>query len=150
LALVRVVAFAAGGAAAWLLIRAVGPASWHEPLICFLVGGLAALLLFRFWMMALASMTGSLCMVYFGLWLGDRLSKWDAVSLTTQHPELFNWGCAGIALAGFLLQFLVERRRARLAREREEEERYANWGRNRGTDSRYWWQRNRQPYRRAG
>jgi MFS family permease len=150
LALVRVVAFAAGGAAAWLLVRALGPATWHEPLVCFLVGGLVALLLFRLWMMVLASLAGSLFMLYFGLWLGERLSKWDAVALTTQHTELFNWGCGGLALAGFLIQFFLERRRARKAREYEEEELYADRGRKKGNDSRHWWQRSRQTYRRAG
>jgi len=150
LALVRVVAFAAGGVAAWLLIRSLGPASWQEPLICVLVGGLVALMLFRFWMMLLASMAGSLFMLYFGLWLGDRLGKWDAVALTTQHVELFNWGCGGLALAGFLIQFFLERRRARRAREYEEDELYADQLRRKVTDPRRWWQRNRQTYRRAG
>jgi hypothetical protein len=151
LALVRVVGFSAGGMAAWLLVRALGPASWHEPLVCFLIGGLVALLLFRIWMMILASLAGSLVMVYFGLWLGDRLAKWDAIALTTQHAEMFNWGCAGLGLAGFLIQFLLERRRARKAREYEEEQDlYVDRGRRRGNESRRWWQRGRQVYRRAG
>jgi hypothetical protein len=150
LALVRVVAFAAGGVAAWLLVRTVGPASWHEPLVCFLVGGLVALVLFRIWMMVLASLAGSLVMLYSGLWLGDRLGKWDTVALTTPHADLFNWGCAGLALVGFLIQFFLERRRARRAREYEEEELYADRLRKKGHDTRRWWQRGRQTYRRAG
>src|SRR2546429_98558 len=40
LALVRFLAFAAGGAAACLVAHAVAPA-WNEPVICFLAGGLA-------------------------------------------------------------------------------------------------------------
>jgi hypothetical protein len=152
LALVRVVAFAAGGVAAWLLVRALAPATWQEPLVCFLVGGLVGLLLFRVWMMVLAGLWGSLLMIYFGLWLGDRLEKWDAVALTTNHAELFNWGCAGLALGGFLLQFFLERRRARLARAAalEEEEQLADRGRRKFQESRRWWQRGRQMYRRAG
>src|SRR5262245_29579046 len=54
LSLVRVVAFTAGGAALWLGVRAFAPA-WNEPLVCFLVGGLVGVLLFRLWTMALTS-----------------------------------------------------------------------------------------------
>jgi hypothetical protein len=150
LALVRVVAFAAGGVAVWLLVRTVGPASWHEPVVCFLVGGLAALVLFRLWMMVLTGLAGGVVMLYFGLWLGDRLGKWDAVGLTTEHTDLFNWGCGGLAVAGFVIQFLLERRRVRRAREFEEEQAFANQLRTKLPDTRRWWQRARHVYRRAG
>jgi len=46
LALVRVIAFAAGGIAAVYGVRLLPPAPWQEPLICFLGGGLLGLLLF--------------------------------------------------------------------------------------------------------
>jgi hypothetical protein len=67
LALVRVVAFAAGGMAAWMAVQALAPPSWHEPLVCFLVGGLVGLFLFRVWTMMLTSFMGALWMGYFGL-----------------------------------------------------------------------------------
>src|SRR5579871_3905161 len=51
LALVRVVAFAAGGMACAFLVRAMAPPAWDEPLISFLVGGLLGILLFRLWTM---------------------------------------------------------------------------------------------------
>src|SRR5205085_3044818 len=64
LALVRVVAFAAGGAAAWLAVHTFAPPAWDEPLVCFIVGGLAGLLLFRVWTMVLTSFAGTLLMSY--------------------------------------------------------------------------------------
>ena len=48
LSLVRVVAFAAGGAAGWLIVHALAP-QWNDPLVCFLGGGILGLLLYRLW-----------------------------------------------------------------------------------------------------
>src|SRR5260370_4144102 len=59
LALVRLIAFGAGGLGGMLLVQAVYP-SLHQPLVSFLVSGLLCLLLFRPCMMALTSFAGSL------------------------------------------------------------------------------------------
>src|SRR5262245_16255718 len=72
LALVRVVVFAAGGVAGWALVHAVFPA-WESPLVCFLVGGLIGILLFRVWTMALTSAAGTMIMAYSGLCLANSL-----------------------------------------------------------------------------
>src|SRR6266568_2508017 len=63
LALVRVVAFGAGGCAGVLILHELAPASSHA-LVVFLVAGLIGLFLFRFWMMALTSLSGTLLMAY--------------------------------------------------------------------------------------
>jgi hypothetical protein len=116
LALVRVLAFAAGGAAAWLALHSLIPAPWNEPLICFLAGGLVGLLLFRLWTMILTSFGGSLLMVFSGLCLGDRLGKLDAVGWTDNQGALLTWMCVGLGLLGVIMQFLLER--GRIQRER--------------------------------
>lgn len=123
LSLVRVLAFAASGLAAWLVVRQVAP-GWDDlqgQIICVLSGGLAGLLLFRFWMMALTSLTGTLLMVYAGLCLADQLGKLDAAAWCEQNSVLVNVGCGAVALLGFLLQFYLDRRRRRRRHEDEEE-----------------------------
>src|SRR5207244_2392923 len=92
LALVRVVAFAAGGFATWSLLHAFLP-GWDEPLVCFLLGGLTALLLFRAWTMALSSLIGTLLMAYSGLCLAYRIGNVDVVALAQNRTVLLNWVC---------------------------------------------------------
>jgi hypothetical protein len=150
LALVRLVAFAAGGVAAWLGVHALGPASWQEPLVCFLAGGLVGLLLFRVWTMILTSFGGAVLMTYFGLWFADQVGKLDAVAVANQRAALLNWVCAGTCVVGFVAQVLVDRRRVRRLREERDfhlsERALKKW-----YDQRRWWRWGRRlPYRRAG
>lgn len=143
LSLVRVVAFVAGGAALWLGIRALGPA-WNEPLVCFLVGGLTGVLLFRLWTMALTSFVGTIIMTYFGLSLAERLAKLDALALVETRTVLVNWVIAGTALLGLGLQLLLDRLRRRRSRRVEADdltEEYEELRRPRAA---------RRHYRRAG
>ena len=121
LTLVRLVAYAAGGFAAWMLVHAFAPL-WDQPLLCFLAGGLVGLLLFRFWTMALTSFVGTLFLSYSGLCLADKLDQLDAVAWATDHGRLLNWLCGVVALVGFTAQFFLERRRLRRLRESESEE----------------------------
>ncbi len=121
LALVRLLAFGAGGAAAWLAARALLPAGWDEPLLSFLVGGLAGLLLFRIWTMALTSCAGTLLIAYFGLCLADSLGKLDAAATAQEKAVLINWLCAGVAVVGWVFQFLLDRIRIRAERRRLQE-----------------------------
>jgi MFS family permease len=114
LALARVVAFVAGGIACWVTIQTVAP-TWHDPLICFLAGGLVGLLMFRIWTMALTSFAGAMLLVYSCLSLADRLGKLDAVGFAEQQVVLLNWLCGGMTTVGLLVQFLLERRRAKAA-----------------------------------
>jgi hypothetical protein len=144
LAIVRILAFGAGGIAAWLAVQALAP-NWEAPLVAFLAGGLLGVLLFRVWMMALTSLAGTLLMAYSGLCLADSLGKLDAVAVMDRFAGLLNGACAGVALFGLLVQFVLDRRRIRKQRERE----YDLRG-DRGYQQRSSWGFKQQPYRRAG
>jgi hypothetical protein len=121
LALSRVLVFAGGGLACWLAVHAAAP-SWDQPLIVFLAGGLLALLLFRFWTMFLTSLAGTLLMAYSGLCLAGQLGKLDVVAWTGKNAAWLSWACLGVAAVGWLVQFLLERRRAERLRKRREQE----------------------------
>jgi hypothetical protein len=110
LAMVRVVAFVAGGTAAWIAVHALLPA-WHEPLVCFVVGGLAGVLLFRVWTMVLTSSAGTVLMAYSGLCLAQNLGNVDAVAVAEKQTTLLNCACGGIALLGLMVQYYFSRAR---------------------------------------
>jgi hypothetical protein len=118
LALMRVLAFAAGGVAALWLARTVAP-SYDEPLVFFLLGGLAGVLLIKVWITALSSLAGTLLAAYSSLCLIERLGKFDAVAWTTQNGALLNWAVFAFAGLGTLTQLLMHRRRLRQAAEKE-------------------------------
>jgi hypothetical protein len=118
--LVRALAFAAGGLACWLAVHAVAP-TWNEPLLCFLIGGLVGLLLFRLWTMALTSLAGTLLMGYSSLCLLDHFAVLDAPTWAGQRTALLNGVCGLAASLGLLLQFFLSRRKKHDA-EREMEE----------------------------
>jgi hypothetical protein len=110
LSLVRMVAFAAGGAAAVMLLRSFAP-TIAEPLAAFLVGGLIALLLFRLWTMLLTSAAGSLLIAYSGLCLAQRFGTLDVVTLADAQAPILNIACGILAFVGLIVQCLVDRRR---------------------------------------
>jgi hypothetical protein len=145
LALVRMVVFAAGGVAGWLLVRMVFPA-WEEPLVCLLAGGLIGILLFRVWTMALTSGIGTVLMAYSSLCLADSVGKVDAVCLAEEQATVLNLACAGVAVLGFLIQFFLDRRRGREGPRRASRPR---GGPFREEGSRSWFD-GIQFYRRAG
>ena len=119
LALVRLVAFAAGGAVACLILQKLAPSAGLEPMIPFLLGGLLALYYFRLWTMTMTSFAGTVVTGYFGLCLADHFGKLQAVTLAQEKAEMLNLACAIGTLFGLLAQFLVERRRARFKQWRE-------------------------------
>jgi hypothetical protein len=148
LALVRLLAFVAGGLAACLAIRTFAP-GWDEPLVYFLSGGLVGVLLFRLWTMALTSMAGSVLMAYSGLLLLDRLDKLDALALAERSPALLSWACFGTALVGLVIQFLIDRWWIRRERWCEEFGYYpSRYEREQILRFRPWW--SWRTYRRAG
>jgi hypothetical protein len=110
LALVRVVAFGAGGCAGILILHELSPTSSHA-LVVFLVAGLIGLFLFRFWIMALTSYSGVLLMAYAGLSIVQRSGSFDAVAWSETNGGLVNWACGLATLAGIAIQFLLDRRR---------------------------------------
>jgi hypothetical protein len=73
----------------------------------------------RFWLLILASLTGTLLMGYSLLWMLDTTGKIDAVDFATRKPVLINWACAGVTLLGLLIQVGIMRR---LRRKRDEED----------------------------
>jgi hypothetical protein len=123
LALIRLVVFAATGGALAILAHHFAPPSVDEPLGWFLFGGLVGLLLFRFWTMVLTSVSGATLAGYSLLFLLDTAGSINAVSLTESKATMLNAACLGFAAAGVVLQILIERRRARLQRIRDEFER---------------------------
>jgi hypothetical protein len=110
LSLVRLLAFAAGGLAGLLAIQALGPA-WNQHLVVFVACGLVGLLLFRLWMMALTSFTGTLLMASAALALMNRSGKIDAVAWTEQGTVMVNWLCGLVSGLGLIVQYLLDRRR---------------------------------------
>jgi hypothetical protein len=115
LSLARMVVFLTGGFLTWLTLQSMIPAlsdPWPVP---FLTGGLVSLLLFRLWTMALTSFAGSLLILYGGLSLADRLLQVNVVELAQQRPHTLNSVLASGALVGFLLQFILDRRRTKKA-----------------------------------
>jgi MFS family permease len=113
LALVRLLAFLAGGLAGLLAAQAL--LSSFDPSLCFLIAGLLSLFLFRLSMMALTSLTGATLIGYAVLCLFDRYSNLDVVSWSGRATVLLNWICGLIALLGFGLQYFFDRRRLRRA-----------------------------------
>lgn len=124
LSLVHAVIFAAGGITLWVLVHAVTPV-WADPVVCVVAGGLVGMLLFRFWTMLLTSFSGALLMGYSGLLLVDRLGKMNASEWAAKHAAVLDWSIAGIALAGWVIQVLMEGRRLRKQRAKEAAEREA-------------------------
>ncbi len=115
LSLARVFAFAIAGCTALVTVQSLVP-SWDQPLVSFTTGGLLGVLLFRLWVMAVTSVSGTLLVVYSGLCLAERLAKLDAVGFAEKHVKLLNWLCGGAAVLGLLAQLLLNRRQAAGAR----------------------------------
>jgi hypothetical protein len=121
LALSRVVLFIAGGAACVALAHAAAP-SFDEPAVCFLVGGLLGVLLYKVWVSALSSLAGTLLIAYSILGLLHQLALCNAVAWADGQTPVLNWACGAFAVLGLLTQFLLERRRLRRQREKAEAE----------------------------
>ena len=146
LALVRVIAFGAGGVAATVAMHALAP-PWQQPLIAFLAGGLVGLLLFRVWMMVLTSAAGTLLMAYSGLCLVKTSGKLDVVALAEKQTTLISSICAGVAVLGLVVQLLLDRSRKP---KKKPTPKPAPVLAPAPPPPRPWWSRIEQLYRRAG
>jgi hypothetical protein len=124
LALARVILFVAGGAACIWLARTVAP-SWDEPALCFLIGGLLGVLLYKVWVTALSSLAGALLTAYSILGLLSHLGVDGLATWADQQAPLLNWICAASAVLGLLTQLLMERRRLRRIRQKAADEKEA-------------------------
>ena len=109
LSLARLTLFLAGGVAMLLLLRAVGLA-WNE-FVCFVVGGLAGVLLYRLWIMIVSSLVGALLSSYAFLGLLDHFGRLDSVAWVKRNGPLLDWGLAACIVLGVVFQFALERRR---------------------------------------
>jgi hypothetical protein len=118
LALVRVITFVAGGILAVYLVHFVLP-TMNQQVVCFLIGGLVGLLLFRWFFMASTSFAGSILVVYPTLALLHYREIIDAVTWSDENSLLLTITCVVATLVGFAFQFLIERRRQRKQRESE-------------------------------
>lgn len=108
LALVRVLAFLAGGLAGLWALQIMVP-NLTQSLICFLLCGILGLLLFRVWMMGLTGLAGTLLITYAGLSLLDRAGSMDAVAWSGARTVMLNWVCGSVAGLGVLMQYLLDR-----------------------------------------
>jgi hypothetical protein len=110
LAVIRLVAFAAGGITFLALAQALGPPG-DNATIYFLAGGLMGIVLFRLWVMALTSLGGSILVAYSGLCLADSLGSINAPNWATYNVTMLNWLCGGGAAIGLALQLYLNRRK---------------------------------------
>jgi hypothetical protein len=109
LALARIGLFLAGGLATLLLLRVIGW-GWNE-FVCFVVGGLVGVLLYRLWIMVVSSLVGTLLASYAILGLLDCFGRLDSVSWAQRNGPLVNWGLLACVTLGAVIQFALERRR---------------------------------------
>jgi len=147
LALVRVLAFLAGGMVGLLIVQSLFP-NWGQPLIGFLICGLLGLALFRLWMMALTSLSGSVVMGYAILCLLNQTGRVNAISFSEGKYVLLNWLCGFVAVAGFGFQLWYNRGGG----QKEKEKKGSSGGKE--DDSAFWilplWGLRRKAARKAG
>jgi hypothetical protein len=117
--LMRVLAFAAGGLAMWLIVHGLAP-TWNQPLVCVLAGGLMGALLFRFWIITLTSFGGTLLLTYSTLCLIESPGSFTPAEWADQNAVLLNLVAGGLTLLGLMTQVFLERMRARQTKERKE------------------------------
>jgi len=120
LELARLFAFAAGGTAVWLAAGALFPSA-QETGVFFLVGGLAGILFYRLWTMALTSFVGTLVGGHAGLVLVATLTDFDSVEWAGRNPVGLSVGVGLVSLLGLAAQGAQVRRRT--IREDEEQAR---------------------------
>jgi hypothetical protein len=120
LALLRLIAFGAGGLTGLIVVQAAAP-SLDQPLVVFIVSGLVSLILFRWFLMALTSVAGAVLLCHVGLALIHQFGTFDAAIWAEQSVALGSWICLLAALMGFVLQFLMHRRATRRRDDEEEE-----------------------------
>jgi MFS family permease len=123
LALVRVLAFLAGGMVGLLAAQAIFP-SFDQP-ICFLVFGLVSLFLFRLSMMVLTSLAGTILISYATLSLLNHYTTLDAVSWAGQSTLLLNGMVGFVTLLGFGFQLFFDNRRAK--RNEDKAKDFSSW-----------------------
>lgn len=131
LELARLFAFAAGGTATWLAAAALFPNA-QELGVFFLCGGLAGLLFYRLWTMAVTSLLGTLLGGHAGLVLAESLTPFDAVAWADRNPVALSVAVGLVGLIGLAVQGAQARRR------NDDDEEYTQ------AERRRWWRRRRR------
>ena len=108
LELARVLAFVAGGIAAWIAVQSVLPAA-REMWAVFLCGGLLGLLLYRLWTMLLTSSAGALLTLYAAALLGELIFETDSVTIAKNNTAALNATVLVLAFAGVIIQHVIAR-----------------------------------------
>ncbi|HJZ91876.1 MAG TPA: hypothetical protein VKE40_13465 [Gemmataceae bacterium] len=103
LELARLFAFGAGGTAVWLGVGALFPNA-QELGVFFLAGGLAGILFYRLWMMALTSFLGTLLAGHAGLVLADTLTAFDAPGWSGRNPVALSVAVGLVSALGLAAQ----------------------------------------------
>jgi hypothetical protein len=119
--LMRVLAFAAGGVAGYLLVHSLAP-TWNQPVVGILAGGLLGVVLFRVWIMALTSFGGTLLLGYGSLWMAHQPGGFSAADWAGEHVSLLNVLALGATVLGVIVQLFLDRLRAKLQKQRKQRE----------------------------
>lgn len=105
----RLIAFLAGAITLMMLAQRFLP-TMDEPFIFFFLGGFAALLLYRYWMMALFSCLGTMVFAHGSMCLWHRLKKMDMVAWSLEKAQLVDTYIILSTVAGLMIQFYLDRR----------------------------------------
>jgi hypothetical protein len=114
-----VLAFVTGGWAFYVIARLLAPSA-DEPLLCFIVGGLFSVFLYRLWITTVSSVAGTLVLAYSSLWLFGTLGQTNTIAATGNNAPLWNWGLGAFAVFGILLQFVLNQRYQKFKKNQDE------------------------------
>jgi hypothetical protein len=106
----RLLAFIVAGFAAWLIVQKVLP-TFQEPLICFLVGGILGVLLYRLQLMLLTSFAGTVLFGYCAILMTEKLSegRFEAADWARANALGLNIAVVVVSLLGVAAQGQYER-----------------------------------------
>jgi len=119
LAICRVGLFGIYGIASWYLMQAVAPKA-AQPVACIVVGGILAVLLYRFAVILLTSAAGTWILAHGGFLLAEHFGKFDAVEWVTAKRLWLNAGALVAVFAGVIFQFWADRRFREYMKKRRE------------------------------
>lgn len=119
LAICRVGLFAIYGLASWQVMQALAPKA-AQPVACIVVGGIFAVLLYRFAVILLTSAAGAWLTAHGALLLAEHFAKFDAVDWVTNKRLWINAGFVAAVFAGVILQFWADRRIREYLKKRRE------------------------------
>lgn len=104
LELARLLAFATGGTAAWMMTQTIFPAA-HELWAIFLSGGLLGVVLYRLWTMLTTSFVGGIVAAHAGLVTAEGVKPgFDAAMWASSHAAALNGAAVAAAILGVVIQ----------------------------------------------